>query len=125
MKQILAEDQDLLKTLVTETLQQTLEAEMDEALATEKSERTTSRLGYRSGYYPRRLVTRVGKIELRVPQDRGGHRDREGVAWLFVGHGDDALRAYEPGCKDAGRADAGRELCQNCVTCENGVKTLL
>jgi putative transposase len=72
VKQILAEDQDLLKTLVAETLQQTLEAEMDEALAAEKSERTPNRLGYRSGYYSRTLVTRVGRIELRVPQDRQG-----------------------------------------------------
>jgi putative transposase len=72
VKQILAEDADLLKALVTATLQQTLEAEMDEALAAEKSERTAGRLGYRSGYYGRTLITRVGKIELRVPQDRQG-----------------------------------------------------
>lgn len=72
IKEILAEDQDLLKALVAETLQQTLEVEMDEALAAEKSERTPNRLGYRSGYYGRTLVTRVGKIELRVPQDRQG-----------------------------------------------------
>jgi transposase-like protein len=52
--------------------QQTLEAEMDVALAAEKSERTANRLGYRSGYYGRTLITRVGKIELRVPQDRQG-----------------------------------------------------
>ena len=30
------------------------------------------RLGYRSGYYERALVTRVGRLELRVPQDRDG-----------------------------------------------------
>lgn len=72
IKEILAEDRDLLKALVTETLQQTLEVEMDEALAAEKSERTPNRIGYRSGYYGRTLVTRVGKIELRVPQDRQG-----------------------------------------------------
>ncbi len=72
VKQILAEDQDLLKAIVTATLQQTLEAEMDEALAAEKSERTANRLGYRSGYYGRALITRIGKIELRVPQDRQG-----------------------------------------------------
>lgn len=72
VKQILTEDQDLLKTVVAATLQQTLEAEMDEALAAEKSERTAARLGYRSGYYGRGLVTRIGKIELRVPQDRQG-----------------------------------------------------
>src|ERR1700681_2249823 len=58
--------------MVTATLQQTLEAEMDDALAAEKSERTANRLGYRSGYYGRALITRIGKIELRVPQDRQG-----------------------------------------------------
>ena len=72
VKQILTEDQDLLQALVSATLQQTLEAEMDEALGAEKSERTPGRLGYRAGYYGRTLVTRVGKIELRVPQDRQG-----------------------------------------------------
>jgi putative transposase len=69
---ILAEDRDVLKSIVSEALQQTLEAEMDEALGAEKSERTPNRVGYRSGYYGRTLVTRVGKIELRVPQDRQG-----------------------------------------------------
>jgi transposase-like protein len=67
---ILAEDRDILKSIVSEALQQTLEAEMDEALGAEKSERTPNRVGYRSGYYGRTLVTRVGKIEVRVPQDR-------------------------------------------------------
>jgi putative transposase len=69
---ILAEDRDMLKSIVSEALQQTLEAEMDEALGAEKSERTPNRVGYRSGYYGRTLITRVGKIELRVPQDRQG-----------------------------------------------------
>jgi transposase-like protein len=36
----------------------------------EKGERTAGRQGYRSGYYGRTLITRVGKLELRVPQDR-------------------------------------------------------
>jgi len=72
LKQLLAEDRDLLKGLIQEALQQVLEGEMDEALQAEKGERTASRLGYRSGHYGRTLVTRVGKIELRVPQDRQG-----------------------------------------------------
>ncbi len=63
---------DLLKTIVEETLQQVLEGEMEEALQAGKSERTETRLGYRAGYYNRTLVTRVGKVELRVPQDRQG-----------------------------------------------------
>src|SRR5438477_10496073 len=45
---------------------------MDEALQASKGERTAGRLGYRAGYYSRTLVTRVGTIELRVPQDRQG-----------------------------------------------------
>jgi transposase-like protein len=72
MTRILAEDRDVLKSIVTEALQQTLEAEMDETLGAEKSERTPNRVGYRSGYYGRTLITRIGKIELRVPQDRQG-----------------------------------------------------
>jgi putative transposase len=64
--------EDFLRPLVEQIVQQVLEAEMDETLAAEKSERTPNRLGYRSGYYPRTLVTRVGKLELRVPQDRQG-----------------------------------------------------
>jgi putative transposase len=72
LKQMLAEDGDLLKTIVEQTVQQVLEAEMDEALQAGKSERSEQRMGYRSGYYSRTLITRVGKIELRVPQDRQG-----------------------------------------------------
>jgi len=45
---------------------------MEEALQAGKSERTETRLGYRAGYYNRTLITRVGKVELRVPQDRQG-----------------------------------------------------
>ena len=48
------------------------EQEMTELLGAGKSERTSSRSGYRAGYYERSLVTRVGSIELRVPQDREG-----------------------------------------------------
>jgi putative transposase len=72
LKQMLSEDGDLLKTIIEQTVQQVLEAEMEEALQAGKGERSEQRLGYRSGYYNRTLVTRVGKIELRVPQDRQG-----------------------------------------------------
>ena len=40
-------------------------------------ERTAVRTGYRSGYYSRGLVTRVGKLELRVPRDREGRFSTE------------------------------------------------
>jgi putative transposase len=71
-KAMMAEQQDFLRPLIRQVLQQVMEAEMDEALGAEKGERTSNRVGYRSGYYGRTLVTRVGKLELRVPQDRQG-----------------------------------------------------
>jgi putative transposase len=72
-KELMSEQEDFLRPLIREILQEVLETEMDEALGAEKGERTASRRGYRSGYYGRTLVTRVGKLELRVPQDRQGH----------------------------------------------------
>jgi putative transposase len=62
---------------VREYVQEVLEAEMDEALGAGKWERSEGRLGYRSGYYGRTLITRVGKLELRVPQDRHGRFSTE------------------------------------------------
>jgi transposase-like protein len=63
---------DTLRPLVAEALQQILEGEMEEAVGAGKWERTGARLGYRSGYYERALITRIGKVELRVPRDRQG-----------------------------------------------------
>ena len=63
---------DALRALLETTVQEVLEAEMDEALGVGKGERSSERQGYRSGYYGRKLTTRVGTLELRVPQDRGG-----------------------------------------------------
>ena len=95
LKRLLAEDRDLLKTIVEETLQQVLEAEMDEALQASKGERTAGRLGYRAGYYNRMLVTRVGHIELRVPQDRQGRFRTE------------VFERYQRSEKGAGSGDVG------------------
>ena len=73
LKQIAQTQPDLLRPLIQAVLQEVLETEMDEALQAGKHERSAERLGYRSGYYRRGLVTRVGQLELRVPQDRQGH----------------------------------------------------
>lgn len=72
LKELLTKDKDFLRPLVEEVVQQVLEVEMDEAVGAQKGERTANRLGYRSGYYGRTLITRVGKLELRIPQDRQG-----------------------------------------------------
>jgi putative transposase len=76
-KEAIASDAEGLKTLMRAAFQEVLEAEMTEALGAGKGERTGRRLGYRSGYYERDLITRIGKIELRVPQDRDGRFSTE------------------------------------------------
>ena len=72
LKALLTGDEDYLRAMVEAIVQATLEAEMTEALGAAKGERSAGRLGYRSGYYGRSLITRVGTLELRVPQDRQG-----------------------------------------------------
>ena len=77
LKRVMSEDPNFLRPLVETVLQEVLEAEMDECVGAAKGVRSETRLGYRSGHYPRNLVTRVGKIELRVPQDRQGQFSTE------------------------------------------------
>lgn len=77
VKDILLSNPDGLHEVIRAVMQEVLEAEMEEALGASKGERTPERLGYRSGYYGRTLVTRVGKLELRVPQDRAGRFSTE------------------------------------------------
>ena len=69
LKALVADDQEFLRQIVREAMQQILEAEMTDALGAEPGECTEARLGYRAGHYARTLVTRVGKLELRVPRD--------------------------------------------------------
>jgi putative transposase len=73
LKSVLVEQKDFLTPVVQEAVQAILELEMQECVGAGKYERTEERVGYRSGYYRRRLVTRVGTLVLRVPQDRAGH----------------------------------------------------
>lgn len=77
VQELLRQSPDGLREIVRDVMQEMLEAEMVDALGAGKGERTAARLGYRSGYYSRTLVTRVGKLELRVPQDRDGRFSTE------------------------------------------------
>jgi transposase-like protein len=76
-KEAFGQDADWLRGVVQGVVQEVLESEMDACLQARKHERTAERLGYRSGHYERTLVTRVGKLELRVPQDREGRFSTE------------------------------------------------
>jgi len=77
IKAVLVEQRDFLQPVVQEAVQAILEMEMEECLQAGKHERTDDRQGYRSGYYRRRLITRVGTMVLRVPQDRSGRFSTE------------------------------------------------
>src|SRR3954451_17911104 len=76
-KELLRGNPDGLREVVRAVLQEVLEAEMTDALGAAKGERSAGRLGYRSGHYGRTLITRVGKLELRVPEDRDGRSSTE------------------------------------------------
>src|SRR6201997_2807395 len=77
VNELFSKSPDGLRGIVRAVMQEMLEAEMTDALGAEKGERTAARLGYRAGYYSPTLVPRVGKLELRVPQDRDGRFSTE------------------------------------------------
>ncbi len=72
LKALMLQNPDFMQPMVQWLMQEVLETQMTEALGAAKGERSEGRQGYRSGYYTRQLVTRVGTMELRVPQDRQG-----------------------------------------------------
>lgn len=68
----LLSSQDGLAKLVEGVLNQILEAQVSESLGADKHQRSDERIGYRNGYRPRQLYTRVGPVTLQVPQTRDG-----------------------------------------------------
>ena len=68
----LLSSQDGLAKLVESVLNQILEAQVSESLGADKHQRSDERVGYRNGYRPRQLYTRVGPVTLQVPQTRDG-----------------------------------------------------
>jgi transposase-like protein len=68
----LLDDPGFLKEIVERVLQELLEAEMTEHVGAAPYERAENRTGHRNGHKPRTLRTRVGTLNLAVPQDREG-----------------------------------------------------
>ena len=58
------------KRLLEHLLSQVMAAEVSAHVAAEPHQRTDQRRGQRNGYKPRTLATRVGQLELQVPQVR-------------------------------------------------------
>ena len=61
-----------LRELVEQVVQAALETEIENYLRAKKYERSRERKGRRNGYKSRQLKTRVGVLELQVPQVREG-----------------------------------------------------
>jgi putative transposase len=72
VQEVLLDDPDFLREIVERVVQQLLEAEMTEHIGAQPYERTENRAGQRNGYKRRSLRTRVGTLNLAVPQDREG-----------------------------------------------------
>lgn len=71
-QQLVTETTDVLRPLVRQLLQETLETEFTQFLGAQPHERTVTRRGWRNGTRARRYTTRVGTLELQVPRDRAG-----------------------------------------------------
>lgn len=69
---VLLDEPDFLREIIERVLQELLKAEMTEHVGAAPHERTDARKGRRNGYKPRTLRTRVGTLNLLVPQDREG-----------------------------------------------------
>jgi putative transposase len=71
-QEVLLDDPAFLREIVERVVQQLLEAEMTEHIGAAPYERGQGRTGHRNGHKPRALRTRVGTLNLLVPQDREG-----------------------------------------------------
>lgn len=64
-------DKDALRGVVELLVNQAMQLQVERHVGAEPHERTNVRRGYRNGTKPRRLQTRVGSLDLTVPQVRG------------------------------------------------------
>jgi len=71
-QEVLLDDPGFLKEIVQRVVQELVEAEMTEHIGAAPYERNVTRTGHRNGHKPRALRTRVGTLNLLVPQDREG-----------------------------------------------------
>ena len=76
--------EDFLRGLMERILGQLLEFEVSNRIGAERHERNADRQTYRNGYRERPLPTRLGTLELQVPQPRQGSYTKSrgvGTSW--------------------------------------------
>jgi transposase-like protein len=72
VQEALLDDPSFLKEILEQVIQELLETEMTQHIGAAPYERAENRTGRRNGHKPRTLRTRVGTLNLLVPQDREG-----------------------------------------------------
>jgi len=75
--QDLFSDENAIKSLVEDVLNQILEAQQTEQIQAQRYERTEERRAYRNGSRSRNINSRIGQLQLEVPQTRNGNIDTE------------------------------------------------
>jgi putative transposase len=79
VQSLLTGDISGLENLVSKVLNAALEEKTKELVGAGKYERTEDRKAYRNGYRSRWITTRLGRVQIRVPQLRGGEIDMESL----------------------------------------------
>lgn len=87
---------DVLREMVRTMLEEVMEEELTRLVGAERHERTEERRGYRNGHKERRWKTRVGELELRVPQAR----DSEPYRPSFLARWERSERALLTACAE-------------------------
>jgi transposase-like protein len=77
-QEALLDEPSFLKEVLERVLQELLEAEMTQHIGAAPYERAENRTGHRNGHKPRMLRTRVGTLNLLVPQDLKKGRSQPG-----------------------------------------------
>jgi len=68
---------DAMAAAFTALMNHAMQIEREQVLKAESHQRTADRQGYANGFKPKTLNTRVGQVDLRIPQTRG-YRDANG-----------------------------------------------
>jgi putative transposase len=101
-------DQDTLRFLLREAVRETVTEVLQTVLELDRTAFLQAHGGRRNGYYPRRLETTFGQVDLKVP------RDREGQYYPAF------LKPYARRLVDVGESTGGRSLAPSGLTTPPG-----